>query len=327
MASGLSIPPGASFDLRISFLPDEEAGTAPDGVFINESHYDNSGTDSGEFVEVVVGPGYTGSLSEISLLLYNGADGTVYGTHPLGTFQDFQEPEITASGHRIYHKMIGGIQNGAPDGFALAAGSSVLQFISYEGSFIASDGAAAGMLSTDIGVSQNGNELVGQSAIGLAGSGGNATDFTWIKFTGTAHSPGTANAGQTFVNPGKPPQGLAFDNLAVEFLTDNDLDGDPDIVDPDDDNDGHSDAYEIAFGSDPFDRKSRFEPLLVRAAEGLSLSFPGATGIDYTVECSETLDAWQDVISVPGTGAMIVVPLPMEEPAMFFRVRASGPAP
>ena len=43
-------------------------------VFINEIHYDNSGTDSGEAVEVA-GPAGT-KLSGGKLVLYNGSDGT-----------------------------------------------------------------------------------------------------------------------------------------------------------------------------------------------------------------------------------------------------------
>ncbi len=325
LAKYLWVQPGESFELRVSFLPDEMQEPQPDDVFINEFHYDNTGGDTGEFVEIVVGPGYSGEVADLSLLLYNGSNGTVYGTHPLDTFQNFQEPEIAASGHRIYHKMISGIQNGDPDGLALVAGSSVLQFISYEGSFTAADGPADGLASTDIGVSQNGNEPIGEASLGLTGTGETAADFTWTKFSGIPHSPGQPNDGQSFTNPAKPPQGLAFDHLAVTFLTDNDLDGDPDFTDPDDDNDGQSDEYEIAFGSDPFDSNSRFEPQLIRSAAGIELSFHGAQGIDYTVESSETLDDWDELTTVSGADAMIAVPLPMAEPAMFFRVRAAGP--
>ncbi len=47
MASGLQVPPGGSFDLRVSFLPGAGGGPAPDDVFINEFHYDNTGADTG----------------------------------------------------------------------------------------------------------------------------------------------------------------------------------------------------------------------------------------------------------------------------------------
>ncbi len=41
--------------------------------------------------------------------------------------------------------------------------------------------------------------------------------------------------------------------VELSLLRDNDLDGDPDITDPDDDNDGFTDEEEIEAGTDPFD--------------------------------------------------------------------------
>jgi hypothetical protein len=270
-----------------------------------------------------VGPGFAGNLKDISLLLYNGSNGAVYGTHVLDTFT---LGTTTASGHRLFHKSISGIQNGDPDGFAVVntATSQVLHFISYEGSFTATGGLAQGMTSTSIGVSQNGSEPVGTAALGLAGSGAGAADLTWTKFNNIPHSPGQPNQGQALADSFAPSQGLGFDNLAVTFLTDNDLDGLPDIADPDDDNDGQSDADETGFGSDPLDPASRFAPIIARTEAGLELSFPGAQGIAYTIECSETLGDWQDLTTVTGAGRVIVVPLPTEQPAMFFRVKAGG---
>jgi hypothetical protein len=227
----------------------------------------------------------------------------------------------------LFHKSISGIQNGDPDGFAVVntTTSQVLHFISYEGNFTATGGLAQGMTSTSIGVSQNGSEPVTTASLGFSGSGAGAADFTWTKFNNIPHSPGQPNQGQTFASSFAPPQGLGFDNLEAVFLTDNDLDGSPDVTDADDDNDGQSDAYETAFGSDVVDAESRFEPQFSRTGDGLQLSFPGASGIAYTVEFSEALDGWQNLTTVTGQGEIIVVPLPMAEPAMFFRVRAAGP--
>jgi endonuclease G len=56
-----------------------------------------------------------------------------------------------------------GIQNGAPDGFALIDGTgAVVEFLSYEGSLTATDGPANGMTSSSIGVSQT-STPIGQS--------------------------------------------------------------------------------------------------------------------------------------------------------------------
>ncbi len=93
-----------------------------------------------------------------------------------------------------------GVQNGAPDGVALVNGSSVVQFLSYEGTFTGVGGAANGLLSTDIGVAEAGTEAVGLS-IGLTGTGTTYGDFTWT--TGLDDSPAAPNPGQTFGEVGR----------------------------------------------------------------------------------------------------------------------------
>lgn len=320
--SGLAIPAGASFQLRIKFEPGPNGGVMPDDIFLNEFHYDNASTDAGEFIEIAVGPGFTGFLSEISVLLYNGANGAVYNTLNLASAFTLGS---TADGYRIFYSElpVDGIQNG-PDGFAIVntANSEVLQFLSYEGTFTATSGAASGMTSTSIGVSQSG-EPVGTGSLGLTGTGGVASDFTWSKFAG-AYTKGAANAGQTFETPVLPSQGIAIDNLAVTFLVpDHDQDGIADAIDPDDDNDGQSDEDEIAFGTDPFDAGEKFEAVLSAVpGQPATLSFIGAAGIVYVVESSGDLVEWDEVSSHPGNGTNIVVPLAVEEGSRFFRVSA-----
>ena len=162
---------------------------AATSVFINEIHYDNTGTDTGEAVEVA-GPAGT-NLAGWQLVPYNGATGQTYA--PIidltGTIPNQQ------SGFGTLSFAILGLQNGSPDGIALVNGSSVVQFLSYEGSFVATNGPASGMTSTDIGVSENGTETVGQS-LRLTGSGCMYEDFTWA-------SPATATFGA--VNTGQTP--------------------------------------------------------------------------------------------------------------------------
>lgn len=326
---GLSIAPDATFELRIHFNAGSTTGTLPSDVFVNEFHYDNTGTDTGEFVEIAVGPGFTGALSDISVVFYNG--GTASAAAPYGTFNlanDFSSGD-TVNGFSLFFKNMpaNGIQNGSNDGFAIVntATSQVLHFISYKGVMVAASGPASGMTSIDIGVTQTGNDPVGLAALGLFGSGGSASDFIWKKFNGIAHSPGHPNDSQTFTVPALQPRGLAIDNLSVTLLSDHDQDGLADGVDPDDDNDGQSDDYETAFGSNLRDATSRFLPVLARSVtppHGLELSFPGATGISYTVESSGNLTNWQDLITITGSGSPIVVPLPSSGSQMFFRVRA-----
>ena len=55
---------------------------SPADVFINEIHYDNTGTNANEAIEIA-GPADT-DLSGWSLVLYNGANGQVYNTSTLG---------------------------------------------------------------------------------------------------------------------------------------------------------------------------------------------------------------------------------------------------
>ena len=158
-------------------------------VFVNEIHYDNASGDVGEFVEVA-GPAGT-DLTGWSVVLYNGNDGESYSTIDLsGTIDDEGDGFGTLSFAEA------GIQNGAPDGLALVnAGGVVLQFLSYEGAFTATNGPANGMTSEDIGVDEQPAPPAGQS-LQLAGIGTDYDDFTW---TGpTAESPGDVNAGQTF---------------------------------------------------------------------------------------------------------------------------------
>ncbi|MGG6241551.1 endonuclease/exonuclease/phosphatase family protein [Nodosilinea sp. AN01ver1] len=128
-------------------------------VFISEFHYDNTGTDVGEFIEIA-GPAGT-DLSGWSLVLYNGNGGTVYNTVALsGVIAD----QSNGHGTVVVDFPSNGIQNGAPDGLALVDGlGNVVEFLSYEGSFTAVGGAADGLTSVDIGVAETGDTAVGQS--------------------------------------------------------------------------------------------------------------------------------------------------------------------
>jgi hypothetical protein len=54
-------------------------------VFINELHYDNTGPDTGEAVEIA-GPALT-NLDGWSVVLYNGTWGASYATIPLSGFR------------------------------------------------------------------------------------------------------------------------------------------------------------------------------------------------------------------------------------------------
>jgi len=180
-------------------------------VFINEIHYDNTGTDAGEAIEIA-GPAGT-DLTGWSIIRYNGANGLVYTTpeaDPSGadTLSGAIPDLDSGFGVVIINYTENGLQNGAPDGLALVDSSNnVIQFLSYEGTFTAVDGPATGMTSTDIGVSENGSGLVGNS-LQLTGSGTVYDDFHWA-----AEAPntfGSVNTGQSF-GTAPPPSGMCGD--------------------------------------------------------------------------------------------------------------------
>ncbi len=155
-------------------------------VFINEFHYDNIGADEGEGVELAGSAGL--SIDGWQLAFYNGTNGSAYRTEDLaGSFSNDQ------NGFGFLYFALGGLQNG-PDGIALLdSDSNVIEFLSYEGSFVASDGAANGMRSIDIGIEET-NTPIGQS-LQRIGRGERATDFSWQLQTA---SPGILNSNQQF---------------------------------------------------------------------------------------------------------------------------------
>ena len=158
-------------------------------VFISEIHYDNTGTDVDEGVEIT-GPAGT-DLTGWSIVAYNGNGGASYNTVSLsGVIPD------EGSGFGAVFFAISGLQNGSPDGLALVNGSGVvLEFLSYEGSFTATNGPASGTGSTDVGVSEPGSDPVGSSI--------QLTDAGWIVSSGS-NSYGTINAGLTLGGPPTP---------------------------------------------------------------------------------------------------------------------------
>mmetsp|Transcript_9666 Transcript_9666/g.19725 ORF Transcript_9666/g.19725 Transcript_9666/m.19725 type:complete len:944 (-) Transcript_9666:329-3160(-) len=182
-------------------------------IFINEIHYENSGADQGEAIEVA-GPAGE-NLTGWSVVLYNGRDGKTYQTSTLsGVLLD----SGNGYGFHVISYPTNGIQNGAPDGVALVSPSgAVIEFLSYEGSLQATNGPATGMISNDIGVKETSSTTIGYS-LQLTGDLGS---FMW---TGPVPSSfGSSNGGQTFPtptpSPTTPPPATLFIN---EIHYDND---------------------------------------------------------------------------------------------------------
>jgi len=147
-----------------ALMPLAAASAAPaTGVFLSELHYDNDGSDVGEFFEVTGDKG--GDLTGWSVVLYNGNGGAPYDTIDITT--TIPDEDGSQGAVAFYPSSI---QNGAPDGLALVDdGGVVVEFLSYEGDFTAVGGPADGMLSTDIGVSESSSTPAGQSLQVLSG--------------------------------------------------------------------------------------------------------------------------------------------------------------
>ena len=158
--------------------------------WINEFHYDNEGADLGEFVEVAGPAGL--DLNGWTLVAYNGNGGTVYATERLeGVLPDQQ------GGKGTLEFPFDTLQNGPADGLALVSPSgTVVEFLSYEGVFSATEGPAQGMAASVIPVEESGTTLPGHS-LQRGGAGAQGGDFTWL--TPRPATPGLPNDTQSFL--------------------------------------------------------------------------------------------------------------------------------
>lgn len=155
-------------------------------TWINEIHYDNSGADVGEFVEVLLPGG--AAPGDYTVTLYNGSNGEVYNQKGVDTC--IQGNSVV--GARFYECQFSGIQNG-PDGIVLSGPNGIYQFLSYGATFVATEGVADGWESRSIGVTESGQAPPGGS-IGLTGSGVVYSDYVWQRFS--SDSPGRLNGSQ-----------------------------------------------------------------------------------------------------------------------------------
>ncbi len=183
---------GESANSSELFITAQGGGLGSAGTpWINEFHYDNASTDVGEFVEVA-GPAGV-DLAGYQLIGYSTSAGTLYATVPLSGLLPSEDACLGALAFPFP-----GLQNGDADGIALVDPlGTVLDFLSYEGSVMPTTGPAAGMTSTDVGVSESSLTPIGQS-LQRAGTGQSVTDFA-VWQAPLAETPGAINSGQAFV--------------------------------------------------------------------------------------------------------------------------------
>jgi len=206
LTNGFSWTPSAAGDYTVVFAGVDKDGTNtlqvditvtaldPSKIWINEIHYDNLSTDVDEGFEIAGPAGI--SVDDYYVYSYEGSggsEGTVQGQQALSGVIDNEG--VSAFGALWFDYP--SLENG-PDGLALVkvvgGATSILQFISYEGSFLAIEGPAAGITSEDIGVFETTSTPTNYS-LQLVGAGKTYSDFIW---TGpTNHSRGWINAGQT----------------------------------------------------------------------------------------------------------------------------------
>ncbi|AWI25947.1 hypothetical protein HYN49_08565 [Flavobacterium pallidum] len=178
-----------SYRLDVSSTPFASIGAVP---WINEFHYDNIGSDVNEFVEVIIPTTYAGT--GFTLTFYNGSGGASYSTVTLAQMTAGESNAL----YTIYSYTfpVETFQNGAPDGMALSDASGLIQFISYEGSFTATNGPANGIVSTEINPAlSESNTTLATASLGLTGSGTSYSSFTWAAVN--TNTKGALNAGQT----------------------------------------------------------------------------------------------------------------------------------
>lgn len=153
-------------------------------AWINEIHYDNSGTDVNEFVEVVVESPEDHYMGDLVLYMYNGYDGRIYCLDSIDEFEtgdrlgDFQ----------FYTWYQRGIQNDT-EGMLLVFKDTLVDIIAYEGSFTGVSTPGTGLIFPDLMCCETGYGP-DTCSIYLTGMPGSVWEY------GTA-TPGCINIGQS----------------------------------------------------------------------------------------------------------------------------------
>lgn len=286
-------------------------------LWINEIHYDNQSADTGEGVEIA-GPAGV-DLSAYTLTPYNGSIGQSYDPVALsGTIPD------EGCGFGAVWVPVQGLQNGSPDGVALSDASGVIEFISYEGTFTALNGPAAGLESVSIGVAQ---QPPGSSdaTLQLSGSGTNRSVFAWIQ--GTQSTRGSLNVLQSISpcggNPDTDADGIpdAWEEDNFGSLTNATAISDSDL-------DGFLDIEEFVGATDP-NAPTNFPRIFLQPmwTNAPSVSFPSSTGRVYVLEgrTNLILGQWQELNRLSGDGTTQFLPQTNCQPIEVFRLNIQLP--
>jgi len=156
-------------------------------LFINEIDYDQTGDDTGEFVEIA---GPAGTYSNVTLDHYNGNGGALIWTYPLPEFT--LSDESGGFGFYVFgvagvpnldFEFSGSIQNGPPDGLELKVNGIIVDAIAWEGEMTDSEGNPMESMTGDF------------SGIDSSASRTGMDNSPWEY---GPYSPGEVNTNQTF---------------------------------------------------------------------------------------------------------------------------------
>jgi hypothetical protein len=147
----------------------------------------SSGLVVPRFVEVALKNTIT-DLSNYTVTLYDGKTGASYASYTLDKFT----VGASSNGLTAYYMNIPGLL-GPPAGVAISHTGAVIQnqFISYGGSFVAADGDATGLTSTDLG------DIPTSSSVQMTGSG---TAFSQFGVSYGVPTPGAINQDETYIS-------------------------------------------------------------------------------------------------------------------------------
>ncbi len=178
-----------------------------DELVINEIDYDQAGTDTAEFVEILNKGATPVDLAGHSLVLVNGNGNAPYQTINLPSFVlpagDYYV--VCGDAGNVYNCDLDVtpdtnlIQNGAPDGVALYAGTVLLDTVSYEG-----DLAAPYTETSGVGLEDSSSALF----LGISRTPDGAdSNVNNVDFSQRCITPGAANSLQNAdcVDPAPPP--------------------------------------------------------------------------------------------------------------------------
>lgn len=191
-SSSSSISPSASVSLGSSQTPSPSLSMSPSispviiDPFINEFHYQDSNTTN-EFVEIA---GLAGTdLTGFQVIVYDGNRGILKRTRTMtGSLTD----QIDGFGFMSVQVRL----DNNKDGIVLVSSTGeVLEFLSYEGQFTASDGPADRMESIDVGVEES-SSAQSDFSLQRVGAGCEGSSFTWV--APQANTRDLPNTGQSF---------------------------------------------------------------------------------------------------------------------------------